>query len=231
MSTFIGIKRGKILQKELWSYDNRFKRWLENALSLCTAFTLQSLQKFNALPKNHIIIVLHQNLHAHFHLSYSFFFLFLPSYYLKRRKRHLHPTIVITEPPKLAQTFAYIPNSNCAVVKHRTVQNAPWTWSNNFLGTSIYCCQSLFRAFTSCWTGTDKPKTCQSETSVNQVLSNTDQVLSCCLLKFLFCTGWHLDVDFPLMHSFVTLAPMEPWIAGPILGLMFVSQQLASRIC
>ena len=119
---------------------------------------------------------------VHFCLSYSFLFLFLPSYYLKRRKRHLQPTIVITEPPKLAQTYAYIPKSNCAVVKHKTVINPPvtnpqWTWSNNILGTSVYCCQSLFRAFTRCWTDTSKAKACQSKTNPNQVLSNHDQVL------------------------------------------------------
>ena len=118
------------------------------------------------------------------HLNFTIIFtcLILSSFYScfptisKRRKRHLQPTIVITEPPKLAQTYAYIPNSNCAVVKHKTVNNPPWTWSNNFFGTSVYCCQSLFRAFTRCWTDPDKYKTSQSKTNTNQVLSNRDQV-------------------------------------------------------
>ena len=81
---------------------------------------------------------------------------------------------MITQPPSLAQTYAYIPNSNSTVVRHRTF-NAPWVWTNNFFSSSVYCCQRLFNAFTSCW----KPKSkCTPEAAV------VEQVFPCCLLYF-----------------------------------------------
>ena len=69
---------------------------------------------------------------------------------------------MITQPSSLAQTYAYIPNSNSTVVKHR-IFHVPWLWTNNIMNSSVYCCERLFNAFTSCW----KPKpNCQLETVI-----------------------------------------------------------------